>query len=305
MLKNSGLQIKIVPNLILALATVLLAVAPAAAGRPLPVAVSILPQKYFVEQIAGDLVSVQVMIPPGASPASYEPRPSQMAALNRCRLYFAIGVGFETAWLDKFTAASHLKVIHTDRGIEKVPLPRHFHPHQSRHRPEQSSGHRHLIPDPHIWLAPNLVAIQAEHIFRALAAADRQNAPIYRQRYKAFRRQLARLDKQLRQSLEPVRGAAFMVFHPSWGYFARTYGLIQVPLELEGKEPKPAQLRRMIDWARQKKIKAIFVQPQFSFRTATIVARAIGAKIVKADPLAYDWQRNLKLQAKRLVEAMQ
>jgi len=279
---------------------------PAAAGGPLAVAVSIAPQKYFVEQIAGDLVSVQVMIPAGASPASYEPRPSQMAALARCRLYFAIGVGFEKAWLDKFTAAArNLKVVHTDRGIPKVSLPRHFHPRQVRRNPEKSRGRRPEIPDPHIWLDPRLVEIQAGHMTAALADADPQNAAIFRQRYRVFRQKLRKLDSDLRQLLEPVRGAAFMVFHPSWGYFARAYGLIQVPLELEGKEPKPAQLRDMIRWAREKKIRAVFVQPQFNVRTASIVARAIGAKIVEADPLAYDWERNLRQQAQRFLEAMQ
>ena len=279
---------------------------PVMAGKPLPVAVSILPQKYFVEQIGGDLVSVQVMIPPGASPASYEPRPSQMAALARCRLYFAIGVGFEKAWLDKFSAAaSNMEIIHTDKGISKVDLPRRFHPLHGSGDRVKPAGHHRSIPDPHIWLAPGLVKIQASHMAKALEAAAPENAAIFRQRYQAFSQKLAELDRELRQALAPVKGSAFMVFHPSWGYFARAYGLVQVPLELEGKEPKPAQLREMIEWAREKKIRAVFVQPQFNFRTASIVARAIGAKIVTADPLAYDWERNLRQQAKRFLEAMQ
>ncbi len=292
------------PAFLLAIVAGLVLQATDATARKLPVAVSILPQKYFVEQIAGDRVTVQVMIPPGASPASYEPRPAQMAALSRCRLYFAIGVGFEKAWLDKFSAtAGQMKIVRTDRGISKVALPHHFH-HNDHHELDETGGHRG-IPDPHIWLAPGLVKIQAEHIARALAEADPANAVIYRERNLAFCQRLTKLDRQLRKILEPVRGSAFMVFHPSWGYFARAYGLVQVALELEGKEPKPAQLQKMIEWARKKKIRAVFVQPQFNTRTASIVARAIGARIIEADPLAYDWENNLKRQAKRFREAIE
>ncbi len=273
------------------------------AAKPLPVAVSILPQKYFVEQIAGDLASVLVMIPPGASPASYEPRPSQMTALARCRLYLAIGVGFEKAWLGKFSAsARHLKIVHTDLGIKKVALPRHFHgPDHTKGHQQDPANHGH-IPDPHIWLAPGLVKIQAKHIIKALAEADPQNATSYRSQGRKFIKRLTALDNELRSLLAPVKGSAFMVFHPSWGYFARSYGLVQIPIELEGKEPKPAQLQDMIKWARRHKIKAVFVQPQFNFRTAQLVAKSIGAKIIKADPLAYDWEQNLRMQARRFLE---
>ncbi|MCK5723282.1 MAG: zinc ABC transporter substrate-binding protein, partial [Gammaproteobacteria bacterium] len=97
----------------------------------------------------------------------------------------------------------------------------------------------------------------------------------------------------------------FMVFHPSWGYFADTYGLKQVAVEIEGKNPKPSQLKELIEHAKEQGIKIIFVQPQFSSKSAKLVAREIGGRVAVADPLAQDWSANLRAVAREFKGALQ
>jgi zinc transport system substrate-binding protein len=272
----------------------------ARAGQRLDVFVSIAPQKYFVEQIGKERVNVQVMVQAGANPATYEPRPRQMAALSKTQIYFAIGVAFEKVWLGKIAAASpKMRVVHTDHGIQKIPMAIHHHP------AEHDSGKNHQgEPDPHIWLSPTLVISQARAMLDALVDIDPSHRPAYEANTNAFIAELAALDADLRDMFAGQQGREFMVFHPAWGYFARAYGLTQVPVEIEGKHPKPAQLKALIDHAQEKHIKAIFVQPQFSTRSAELIAKAIDGQVIFADPLASDWSDNLRKVAQKFKAAL-
>jgi len=268
------------------------------ASPQLSVFVSLLPQKYFVQQICKDLAVVQVMVPPGASPATYEPKPRQMAAISKARIYFSIGVPFESAWLMKIAAANpDMAVVPTDRGIKKSPMAVHYH-HEDEKQPE------HGTLDPHIWLSPPLVMIQVRTILEALQEADPTHRSVYENNYRAFISQLSDLDAELRRIFSGSFGQQFMVFHPSWGYFAHAYGIKQVPIEIEGKEPKPAQLRELIEHAREDGIKFVFVQPQFSARSAKLIAREISGQVVFADPLAEDWAGNLLAVARKFESAL-
>jgi zinc transport system substrate-binding protein len=281
---------------------ILTTTARAAADERLAVCVSILPQQYFVQQIGGDHVNVQVMVLPGANPATYEPRPRQMADLSRARLYFAIGVPFEAVWLDKIVAANPaMQVIHTERGIHKRSMAEHRH-HDGAG--DDRDGHPQGIPDPHIWLSPPLVKQQAGIILAALKAADPARTADYERNGQLFFAAIDRLDRDLMKIFADRQGAQFMVFHPSWGYFAEAYGLEQVPIEFEGKDPKPAQLQGLIEYARKHQISVIFAQPQFSRRSAAIVAGEIGGRVVVADPLALNWLDNLRAVADQFAAAL-
>ncbi len=263
--------------------------------------VSILPQKYFVRQIGGDLVDVHVMVPPGAGPATYEPKPRQMMALSTAAVYFAAGVPFERAWLDKIAAANpNMRIVHTDDGIEKIPMADHHHAAD----PSRAAHGDETLLDPHIWLSPPLVKIQAGHIFNTLAAIDPGHEETYATNYHAFLGEIDSLHRQLLAVFAGKQGAAFMVFHPSWGYFANTYGLRQIPIELEGKEPKPVQLKDLITKARSMGIKVVFAQPQFSAKSARVIAGAIKGTVILADPLAENWADNLRTQALKFRQAL-
>ena len=292
--------------------------AQSALAQPIKVCVSILPQRYFVKKIGGDLVEVSVMVQPGASPATYEPRPRQMVALAKTWIYFAIGVPFEAAWLEKIASTNHkMLIVHTEDGIVKLPMKANLHHQDSRlhrfdkegyHYAEREQGHeehRHGVRDPHIWLSPPLVMQQAKNIFDALAAIDPIHLTSYQVNYGEFITELVDLDKELKRIFEKSgEHTRFMTFHPSWGYFARAYGLEQAAIEFEGKEPKPAKLEYLIHYARELGIKVIFVQPQFSRQAAQAIAQAIGGQVVFVDPLALDWENNLRQVAFKFKNAL-
>jgi zinc transport system substrate-binding protein len=267
--------------------------------EPLQVTVSILPQKYLVEKLSGNLVKVSVMVQPGFNPATYEPRPSQMRALVHSKVYFAIGVPFERVWLRKITAVNpKIQVVHTDQSIKKLEMIAHHYKGDEDHKHNDvvyhKASHKRGSLDPHIWLSPPLVKIQARVISEALMMIDPAHKEIYKNNLRKFEIKIGRLDAEIRRIFED-KGLAkeFLVFHPSWGYFAEAYGLHQIPVEIEGKEPSATEMVRLIRYAKEKSIKVIFVQPQFSTKTAETIAREIGAKIVIADPLHEDWMENL------------
>ncbi len=261
------------------------------AGKVL-VFVSIVPQKYFVGQIGKDLVDIKVMVQPGASPATYEPKPSQMAALSKTKLYFSIGVPFENTWLKKIAASNQkMKIIHTDHGIKKILMQVNIRDNNKEH------GHDHEVLDPHIWLSPELVMIQAETIKNALKKIDPAHDQVYEANFKAFIAKLIELDIELKNIFVGKDGLQFIVFHPSWGYFANSYGLKQIPIEIQGKRPKPAQLKYIIEHAKKNNIKIIFVQPQFSSKSARLIAKQIKGQIVFANPLAENWMTNMREMA--------
>ncbi|MBG0790624.1 MAG: zinc ABC transporter substrate-binding protein [Desulfovibrionaceae bacterium] len=308
-------------KLLLALAALLLA-APAMAAD-LNVTVSIAPLKFFVDRIGGDRVRSEVMVPPGASPASYEPRPRQMVRLDQSAIFFAIGVPFERAWLPRMQSANpDIAVVQADAGIERMSMAAHHHHDEGVHHHDEAGEHHHDEADhhhghgeageadhqgpldPHVWNAPSLCVKMAGNILAALVAADPEGEAAYKANYESLLARIREVDGRIREMLHGLSGSRFLVYHPSWGYFARDYGLIQVPVELEGKEPGPKELASVIALAREENIRAIFAQPQFSSKSAATIARAIGGEVVVADPLAARWDENLLQVAARFAEAL-
>ncbi|NLW82478.1 MAG: zinc ABC transporter solute-binding protein [Desulfovibrionales bacterium] len=274
--------------------------------------VTIAPQKFFVDKISGGQIPVSVMITPGANPHAYEPKPSQMAMLARAEVYFAIGDSFDRVWLERLKKVNpSMAVVHTDAGATKIPIHDASQGHgKAPPRTEEDGPHSHggwEGSDPHIWLDPKLVEIQAAHIRDGLTAADPAHAAAYAANYAAFVRELDEMDREIRVLLAPIPKArrTFLVFHPSWGYFARAYGLNQACIEVEGKEPSPRELARIIDMGQKQGIKAVFVQPQFSEKSAAVISEQIGARVVRLDPLAENWAENLRHAARVLAENLQ
>jgi zinc transport system substrate-binding protein len=296
-------------------AAITLSASGSAAGK-VAVFVSIIPQKYFVQQIGKNRVDIQVMVQPGASPASYEPKPKQMAAIAKTHIYFSIGVPFENVWLKKIASSNpDMMVVQTDHGIPKIPMADlHHHreeadqqkpdQHHENERGQDENRRDPGILDPHIWLSPPLVMIQARTILVALQKVDPVHRSDYEANYNAFVSEISKLDAELRNIFSGKHGLQFMVFHPAWGYFADTYGLKQIPVEIEGKNPKPAQLMELIEYANQNDINIIFVQPQFSAKSAQVIARGIGGQVVFADPLAEEWDANLRKVAREIRAAL-
>ena len=254
------------------------------------VVVSIVPQQTFVEKIGGEKVNVTTMVKAGSNPHSYEPKSSQMIALSQAQVYFFINLEFEKAWLEKF-AEHNKKIEFSDmtKGIELIDMPEHNHGDGEKHNDEKSHS-----SDPHIWTSPKNVKIMAKNIYDTLVNIDSKNRAYYEENYNLFVKEIENTDLKIKNILSSLSiGSKFMVFHPSWGYFAKEYGLIQLAVEIEGKEPKPKMLEKIIKKAKREKVKVIFAQKEFSDKSARVLANELNIKVVKKTPLAKDWSNNL------------
>lgn len=263
---------------------------PPAPPGPLQISVSIAPQRYFVERVGGEFVMVNVIVPPGAEPHTFEPKPQQLQALSQADAYLEIGTEFEAAWLDRMQALNPtMAMVDTTQGIERLPLP------------GAGAG---VAPDPHIWLSPALVKLQAQTIYQTLAALDPPHQTQYQANLVAFLADIDRLDGEIRQALQGVKNRRFLVFHPSWGYFARDYDLEMITIEVGGQEPSAAELVDLIRQAQQANIRVVFAQPQFSQQAARTLAQQIGGEVLLIDPLAADWLDNLRQVAQTFARVL-
>jgi len=268
------------------------------------VTVSIAPQKYFVEQIAKGLVNVNVMVEPGSSPHTYEPKPSQMKQLAHSDVYFRVGDGFENAWIPKFQSINpKMLIVDTAKDVTKIAMVEHHHEgenKQTHHEDDDDDGGL----DPHIWLDPLLVKIQAKTIFETLSTLYPLHVKEFSANYEAFLLSLDNLDATIKSTLSGLQNRKFIVFHPSFGYFAKRYGLEQIAIEMSGKEPKPSELAMIIKEAKEEGAKVVFIAPQFSQKSAQTIAKQIGGKTVVIDPLALAWKENLLLIAQTFQSAL-
>jgi zinc transport system substrate-binding protein len=265
------------------------AVAGGATG-PIPVFAGIPPLAWLVERIGGGHVEVGVLVQPGQDPHIFEPTPRQVMALGHARLFFKIGMPFENELVQRI-AARHagLTVVDATQGIVKRAA---------------TDADEVGQADPHVWLAPPLMRIMAGNVAEALVRADPDHAADYRRRAAAVAAELDALHARIARRLAPFRGQRFYVFHPAFGYFADTYGLVQESVEIEGKSPTPRQLQALVRQARADGVRIIFLQPQFDPHAAEAVARAIGGSVVPMDSLARDVPRNLDDVAEKIAAAL-
>lgn len=247
----------------------------------LSIVVSITPQKTFVQKIAGEMAEVTVMVPQGASPHSYEPKVSQMVALSKADIYFSIGVEFEEAWLGKFQSQNkNLNFVDMAAGIEKIEMAKHHHEHDEL--------------DPHVWTSPKNVAVMAQTIYEKLTQLDPEHQQLYKQNLIDFLVEIDNTDTKIKAIFKTLKpNTSFMVFHPSWGYFAKEYHLMQIAVEVEGKKPKPKEMIEIIKEAKEENVKVIFTQPEFSDKSARTIAKETGVSVKKISPLSADWSQNL------------
>ncbi|MGC9518157.1 MAG: metal ABC transporter solute-binding protein, Zn/Mn family [Desulfuromonadaceae bacterium] len=258
---------------------------------------SVEPQAYLLNKLKSENSTVIVVIRPGQNPTTWDPSPRQMQEIVSADIMFPIGVPFEHIWLPRLRQhAPDLVIADTLAGIERFELEHREH--------NGENAHQHGRIDPHIWLDPLRCISMAENMAATLQQQDPQRHQFYADRLQLLRTELEQLHQEISDILEPLQQRTFMVFHPSWGYFAARYNLKQIALEKDGKEPSGAHLARMLEEARRKQIKVIFVQEQFSTKAAQTIAAQTGAHIETLDPLAADLAESLRQTARTLARSL-
>ncbi|WP_175630600.1 metal ABC transporter solute-binding protein, Zn/Mn family [Bacteroides acidifaciens] len=266
------------------------------------ITVTLEPQRYFTEAIAGDKFKVISMVPKGSSPETYDPIPQQLVSLGDSKAYFRIGyIGFEQAWMERLmNNTPHIQVFDTSKGIDLI-LNNGDHDHGHGHGPHD--GHTHAV-EPHVWNSTTNALIIAGNTYKALSQLDKANDAYYMARYDSLCQRIQHTDSLIRQQLSaPEAAKAFMIYHPALSYFARDYGLHQISIEESGKEPSPAHLKELIDLCKEEDVHVIFVQPEFDKRNAETIAQQTGTKVVPINPLSYDWEEEMLNVAKALAPA--
>jgi zinc transport system substrate-binding protein len=258
--------------LILALSACATPVAPAETDSRPPVVASILPLTDFARQVGGDRVSVETLIPPGASPHTYELTPAQLRAVSRARVLVLNGVGLEY-WADKMISAAHnpnLVVVTTAEGLDVIAGDEH-----------EAGG------NPHVWLSPLNAIHQVEMIRDALILADPAGVDEYRANADRYISELRALDRDIRATVATFSSRKFIAFHAAWVYFTRDYGLEQAAVieATPGKEPSPAEVAEIVKTAKAIGAQAIFAEPQFSSKAAEVIAEESGAQVLFLNPL--------------------
>ena len=267
-------------------------------GKP-TVTVTIEPIHYFVDQIAGGKENVNVMVPAGSNPETYEPTAQQMVALAESDIYFKVGkIGFEETWMKKLTDnAPHIKVIDTSTGITPAKT-------------------AHGIEDPHTWMSCTSAAVITQNICKALGELlpkDRAFFEKQRQKFLAETVKKVTADmtpyfakaKEARREQTHIKEASFpfVIYHPALTYFSRDYGFEQIPIEEEGREPSIAQLQSLIERAKKEQIKTVFIQKEFANRNTKTFIHATKAQPIEINPLSYDWDQQMINIAKAIAKS--
>lgn len=294
--------------LVVLLLTAFPAAARAAEKGVVRVAVSVPPEAFFVERIGGERVSVQIMIPRYTSPATYEPTPRQVMALEQSDLYVKVGVPsfiFEKKHIDPFLEKhGNIRVVSLSDGVSLRSMAPHHHEGEKHEGEKEEAEHGHgKEPDPHVWLSPAVVRAATGRICQALSGIDPAGEESYRRNRDRFIGEIDDLDREIRDALRGEKGLSFLVYHPAWGYFADEYGLVQHAIEMGGKTPDIARIRELIDFAREKGIRVIFVQKGFDTKSAGLIAREIGGEVVEMDPLDENWTESLTRFSRALRKA--
>ncbi len=255
------------------------------------ITVSVLPQKYFVETIAGSKVKVNVMIPPGASHSSYEPTARQMNLLVNSQAYFQIGhLDFELSWMPRFTGTnSSMKIFDLSEGIDLI---KGSHDHHQDSEESHDELNENGI-DPHTWMSPRNVKIIAFNILNALKSLYPSDSTVFLLNHNSFISEVDSIESLFGSISDKLAGHSFIIYHPALAYLARDYGMEQIVLEFDGKEPHPAHIKAIIDLAKEKNIHSVFVQKQFSIDNSRSLANEINAEIIPVDPMDPEWKEQM------------
>ncbi len=257
------------------------------------ITVSILPLKTFVEKVAGDDFEINLLLPPGSSPAAFTLVPSQLKNITRSKCWFRIGhIGFEYSWKDKIQQVNqNMKVVDLSEGLDLI---------ENEIQPGKEQNVSAGI-NPHTWMSPALVKQMAGRITEELSLINPEKKEKYHKNYNQFVQEINQLDDEINKALDEYEGHQFIMFHPSLSYYAREYDLIQHSLEPGGKEPTPQRMARLVDFAKKEDIRVIYIQSDLDLEQARVFAEEVEGEIVQMWPLNPAWEENLRDITKMLV----
>lgn len=255
-------------------------------SEQIKVVTTVAPLEEFIKSVGGDKIEVSVMVPPGAEPHTFEPNPSQMRQVAEADLYVQNGAGLEF-WMDRILQVNEeMTIVDSSKGIDFV-----------QESPEEI--------DPHIWISLRNAAMQVKNICDGLIEVDPANKEYYLENRDSYLQSLGSLDAEFNNTFGSKEKRIFIVHHPAWTYFARDYGLEQVPLMENEKEPGPKYLSEVIDLAKKNNITTIFVEPEFNPKSAEVIAREMDAGIVYLDPLAGNYLENMRYAGEKIAESLE
>lgn len=269
------------------------------------VSVTIEPQRFFAEKIAGDKFAVNCVVPAGQSPETYDPTPRQMIQVGKSQAYLRIGpIGFEQAWMDNIKENNPgLRIFDLSEGISFLKEPEEEaceHPHE-----EGEEHHHHHHPggvDPHTWSSIAGAKVIAKNTLDAFVALDPENQAYYQGNYESLMKEIAETEQTITALLQPLTSRTFIIYHPALTYLADEYGLTQLCIEMDGKEPSPAQLKELVETARKYDAKVVFIQKEFDQKNAELIAKETGCRLVPINPLDYNWSKEMIYIAKSLTD---
>jgi len=245
------------------------------------VLVSVASHKFFVEKIAKESVRVQLMVPPGASAHTYEPTPRQMISAGKADIWFRIGEPFEHRAIQALKSHHpNLRIVNLQQDLDLISTP---------YGKDQACSCCRGSVDLHFWLSARQAQIQAQTIAEALGQVYPQQTHFYQANLEAFQGELKELDEKIKAILHPLQNRNILVSHPAYAYFCRDYQLEQHAIEVEGKDPTPQQMTKLLNLARRLNIRIIFIQRQYNNKAAKLVAETLGATLMFLDPYAEDY----------------
>lgn len=272
------------------------------------VSVTIEPQRYFAEKIAGDKFTINCVVPAGQSPETYDPTPQQMVRVGKSQAYLRIGsIGFEQAWMDNIRENNPgLRIFDLSEGISLLKNPEeednHHHEGEHHHGDEGHHHHHHGGVDPHTWSSISGAKVIAKNTLDAFVALDPENKAYYEANYDLLRQEIEETEKTVSGLLKPLSNKTFIIYHPALTYLADEYGLTQLCIEMDGKEPSPAQLKELVETSRKHNAQVVFIQKEFDQKNAELIAKETGCRLIPINPLDYDWNKEMIHIAKSLAD---
>lgn len=263
------------------------------------VSVTIEPQRYFAEKIAGNKYKIHTVVPAGQSPETYDPTPLQMIRIGESDAYLKIGyIGFEQAWMQKIKDNTPgLLIFDLSEGMNLL---------KNQETEEEASGHAHHhpadSPDPHIWNSVSGAKVIAKNTLDAFVTLDKENEAYYQANYEKLTEEINQTEQILRDLLTPLKDRTFIIYHPALTYFAHEFGLTQLCIEMDGKEPSPAQLKKLVETAKTHNAHVVFIQQEFDQKNAELIAKETGCKLVTINPLDINWNKEMIHIAKSLAD---